>query len=124
MSTVVRTIGRTQTPVVVGRNAEWVIRDRPIRFALVGCGRIAHKHIEAFRAHGEHAELAAVCDNTPGALQLAEQQTGATAYDRYEELLRDPSIDVVVLATPSGMHAEQGILAAQAGKHVITEKPM
>ncbi|HEX6064393.1 MAG TPA: Gfo/Idh/MocA family oxidoreductase, partial [Longimicrobiales bacterium] len=101
-----------------------VIADRKIRFGLVGCGRISYKHIEAFQAHHEFAELTAVCDNATEALRAATQVTGATAYQRYEELLADSSIDVVVLATPSGLHAEQGVAAAAAGKHVVTEKPM
>ena len=101
-----------------------VIADRRIRFGLVGCGRISYKHIEAFQAHHEFAELAAVCDNAPDALRAAGEATGAAAFSRYEELLKDGRIDVVVLATPSGLHAEQGVAAAAAGKHVVTEKPM
>lgn len=115
---------KQQIKLVDTNRPQWVIRDRPIRFGLAGCGRISYKHIEAFRAHADSAELAAVCDSDATALRNAEQITGATAYDRYEDLLRDPSIDVVVLATPSGIHAEQGIQAAEAGKHVVTEKPM
>lgn len=49
---------------------------------------------------------------------------GARAYDSYEELLRQEDIDVVCICTPSGMHPEQTIMAAQAGKHVVCEKPM
>ena len=101
-----------------------VIADRKIRFGLVGCGRISYKHIEAFQAHHEFAELTAVCDNAPDALRAAAQATGATAYSRYDDLLKDGSIDAVVLATPSGLHAEQGVAAAAVGKHVVTEKPM
>lgn len=106
------------------QRADWIIKDRPIRFALVGCGRISNKHIDALKLHGANAELAAVCDLDPAALHRAEELTGATAYASYEAVLRDPSIDVVVLATPSGLHAEQGVAAAHAGKHVVTEKPM
>jgi UDP-N-acetyl-2-amino-2-deoxyglucuronate dehydrogenase len=126
MSTVVQPVHAFQPRPALGlsKRAPWVIADRPIRFGLVGCGRISYKHVEAFQIHKDFARLRAVCDCDPDALRVAEAQTGAEAYDRYEDLLQDPSIDAVVLATPSGMHAEQGIAAAYAGKHVITEKPM
>jgi UDP-N-acetyl-2-amino-2-deoxyglucuronate dehydrogenase len=101
-----------------------VIRDRPIRFAVVGCGRISARHIDALRAYGEHAELVAVCDSEARPREAAELLTGAPGYESLEDLLRRSNADVVVLATPSGLHAEQGIAAARAGRHVITEKPM
>jgi UDP-N-acetyl-2-amino-2-deoxyglucuronate dehydrogenase len=100
------------------------IRDRKIRFALVGCGRIAQNHFEALAKHKERASLVAVCDVDPEALAQAAKQTGAKPCERYEGLLAEAKPDVVVLATPSGLHAEQAILAAQAGRHVMTEKPM
>jgi UDP-N-acetyl-2-amino-2-deoxyglucuronate dehydrogenase len=126
MSKVIKAAGGTppRASLSLTNRAPWIIADRSIRFALVGCGRISYKHVEAFHAHSEHAELAAVCDCEPKALSTAAQASGAAAFDRYEDLLQDPDIDAVVLATPSGMHAEQGIAAARAGKHVITEKPM
>ena len=103
---------------------DWFITNRTIRFALVGCGRISSKHIEAIKAHHDDADLVAVCDVDPNRLEEAAKLTGARPYIRYEELLLQPDIDAVILATPSGLHAEQGIMAAAAGKHVITEKPM
>jgi UDP-N-acetyl-2-amino-2-deoxyglucuronate dehydrogenase len=124
LNTVLQTAAHAHRGIALSRRPAWIIDDRPIRFGLVGCGRISQKHIDAFLAHNDFAELAAVCDCSPDALRDAEKKTGATAYDRYENMLNDPDIDVVVLATPSGMHAEQGIAAAHAGKHVVTEKPM
>ncbi|WP_017926880.1 Gfo/Idh/MocA family protein [Thioalkalivibrio sp. HL-Eb18] len=101
------------------------ITDRRIRLALVGCGRIAQKHIDALEKHAENIELAAVCDIDPAALAQAEVRTGAPGYRHLSNLLeQDPGLDGVVLCTPSGVHARQAILAAEAGKHVITEKPM
>jgi UDP-N-acetyl-2-amino-2-deoxyglucuronate dehydrogenase len=101
-----------------------IIRDRKIRFALVGCGRISGKHIEAIRAHDQDAELVAVCDTDPEALRVAAKQTGAQAYPDLDSLLPQSEADVVVLATPSGLHPEQAIKVAQSGRHVMTEKPM
>jgi UDP-N-acetyl-2-amino-2-deoxyglucuronate dehydrogenase len=100
------------------------IRDRPIRFALAGCGRISKNHIDSLKKHGEYAELVAVCDIDHNALEAVQAATRAEAFLRYEDLLQKSNADVVVLATPSGLHAEQTVLAAKAGKHVITEKPM
>lgn len=97
---------------------------RSIRFALVGCGRIAPSHYEALARHAEHAQLVAVCDNDPKALAAAEARTGARGYSSLDLLLSGCDCDVVVLATPSGLHASQAIRAAEAGRHVVTEKPM
>ena len=97
---------------------------RRIRFALVGCGRIWKNHVEALKKHSKSAEVVAVCDIDENVLEAAEGATGAQGYLAYEDLLRDSEADVVVLSTPSGLHAEQAIRAAQSGKHVITEKPM
>jgi UDP-N-acetyl-2-amino-2-deoxyglucuronate dehydrogenase len=104
--------------------APFPINDRPIRFALVGCGRIAANHIEALRQHAGRAEWAGVCDQRPQALQAAVERTGAAGFSSLAELLQGCDADVVVLATPSGLHPRQAIRAAQAGRHVLTEKPM
>lgn len=100
------------------------IGDRKIRFALIGCGRIADKHFESFRTHADRVELKAVCDIDSTALELAAKKTGAEGYSSLDALLDAGGIDVVVLTTPSGIHADQGIQAARAGIHVMTEKPM
>jgi UDP-N-acetyl-2-amino-2-deoxyglucuronate dehydrogenase len=97
---------------------------RKIRFALVGCGRIAAKHFEALAEHAKHAEVVAVCDIDPKALAAAVESTGAKGFAELDDLLASGLADVVVLATPSGLHAEQGIRSAKAGLHVVTEKPM
>ena len=100
------------------------IADRPIRFALIGCGRISANHLQALKQHAGRAELVAVCDIRPEALALAVAQTGAAGFDSLTELLDRSNADVVVLATPSGLHPLQAMQAARAGRHVLTEKPM
>jgi UDP-N-acetyl-2-amino-2-deoxyglucuronate dehydrogenase len=100
------------------------IQDRKIRFALTGCGRIATNHFSALEKHVENAELIAVCDTDPIALKKAVACTGATGYHSHGELLEKSRADVVVLATPSGLHSLQAIEAADRGLHVVTEKPM
>jgi UDP-N-acetyl-2-amino-2-deoxyglucuronate dehydrogenase len=98
--------------------------DRKVRFALVGCGRISPNHIQAIAAHAERAELVAVCDIDPCALRAAEAKSGAKGYCSLDALLADSDADAVILATPSGLHAEQAVQVAHAGRHVVTEKPM
>lgn len=104
--------------------APYPIVDRPIRFALVGCGRIAASHVDALRQHAARAQLVAVCDNRADALAAAAARTGAAPFASLDALLDGSDADVVVLATPSGLHPRQAMRAAQAGRHVVTEKPM
>lgn len=101
-----------------------VIKDRKIRFAVVGCGRIAANHFAALEKHRETAELAAVCDTEPAALARAVQRTGAQPYASLTDLLARTDLDAIVLCTPSGLHSQQAIKAAERGVHVVTEKPM
>jgi len=100
------------------------ITDRRIRFALVGCGRIAKNHFASIRQHEARCELVDVCDVDPDALARAVEETGATGHRRIEDMLETTSADCVVLATPSGLHPSQAILVAESGRHVMTEKPM
>jgi UDP-N-acetyl-2-amino-2-deoxyglucuronate dehydrogenase len=100
------------------------IQDRKIRFALAGCGRIAANHFEAMKSHAQRAELVAVCDPDPAALEAACSKTGAPGFAGYTQMLAGARADCVVLATPSGLHPAQAIEAARAGFHVMTEKPM
>ena len=103
---------------------EFPITDRPVRFALVGCGRISANHIEALRQHAAQAQLVAVCDPQPEALAAAVAVTGAAGFGTLDTLLAAGGVDIVALATPSGLHPRQAMQAARAGVHVLTEKPM
>ena len=100
------------------------ITNRRIRFALVGCGRIAGKHLEALERHADRAELVALADSNPKALEAAMARTRAPGFASLDELLAKSNADTIVLATPSGLHAGQTVRAAEAGRHVVTEKPM
>ena len=98
--------------------------DRKVRFALVGCGRIASNHFEAVRKHASRCELTDVCDVDPAALALAVDKTGARGHSSLSALLAATSADCVVLTTPSGLHPAQTTEVARAGLDVMTEKPM
>ena len=96
----------------------------PLRFAIVGCGTIAPTHAEALTAlpPGE-AELTACCDLVPERAEAFAARFGCRVLP-YETILNNPDIDAVSICTPSGLHAEFGVRALQAGKHVVVEKPM
>ncbi|MFB7375768.1 Gfo/Idh/MocA family protein, partial [Streptomyces sp. NPDC056222] len=95
------------------------VLDRKIRFALVGCGRIAQSHINAMRQHADRIELTDVCDVDPAALQKAVEDTGAVGHRKLSDMLASTTADIVVLTTPSGLHPEQAVEIAAAGKHVM-----
>jgi UDP-N-acetyl-2-amino-2-deoxyglucuronate dehydrogenase len=100
------------------------VRDRKIRFALVGCGRISANHFDALDRHKERAELVGVCDIDAEALARAQTRTGAPGFRSLDALLAGTDPDLVILSTPSGLHADQAIQVAATGRHVMTEKPM
>ena len=92
-----------------------------IGFGVVGLGMGAH-HAKAV-SDAEGARLVAVCDVDEGRLRKVASEYGVKAYRNYEDLLADPDVQVVNICTPSGMHADMGIKAVQAGKHILVEKP-
>ena len=100
------------------------ILDRKIRFALVGCGRIAQAHLGAIAKHADRCELTDVCDVDGAALEAVSSQTGARPHRELSGMLANSEADVVVLTTPSGLHPEQAIDVAASRRHVMTEKPM
>jgi UDP-N-acetyl-2-amino-2-deoxyglucuronate dehydrogenase len=101
-----------------------VINDRKIRIAVVGCGRIAKNHFGSIEQYSSAFELVAVCDVDPAALSEHTQRHQVPGYADMAEMLKNERIDVVALCTPSGLHPQQAILAAQHKVHVLTEKPM
>ena len=94
-----------------------------IGFAIVGGGVIGPLHAQAIAAQPD-ARLVAVCDIVPGAAEKLASQYGAEAMTDLDAMLARDDIQIVNVCVPSGLHAEIGIKAAQAGKHVICEKPI
>src|SRR5665213_2712105 len=98
-----------------------------LKFALIGCGRIAPKHVDALMSGAvKGAELVAVCDTDFSKAEVFAKKHGVKAYsDRFEMLEQMGSeIDVVSILTPSGLHAQHTIDVAGYRKHVVVEKPM
>ena len=98
--------------------------DRPVRVGIIGSQFEADIHAASI-ALGAAAEIAAICSPTPGhAEELAGRYGVTTTYRDYQDLLADPSIEMITIAAPNHLHAPITIDAAAAGKHVVVEKPM
>lgn len=103
-----------------------------LKFAIVGCGRISYKHVEALVHNREEAELVAVCDvikeNAVAKKEDYKKSMGngveVSVYTDYKEMLEKEQIDVVTIATESGYHPEIAIYCMNKHKHIIVEKPM
>jgi len=94
-----------------------------IRIAVVGCGRISKNHFDAI-ARVEGLTLVGVADSIAERARAAGVANDVPAFESLEAMLAGVECDVVAIATPSGLHPVHGIVAASAGKHVVSEKPM
>ena len=93
-----------------------------IKFAIIGCGRIAQRHAEHINNYGE---LVAVCDIvTDKATALAEKYHAKKYLTVEELLLNEKTVDVVSVCSPNGLHATHAMASLRAGFHVLVEKPM
>jgi len=98
--------------------------DRKIRIAIVGCGRISKKHFESIESHSGQLELVSVCDIDTNILSASYKKYHLPTYLHLDEMMKNEDLDLVVLCTPSGLHAQQTEIVAKYGVNVITEKPM
>lgn len=96
---------------------------KTFRVGIVGAGIIGRVHAKALEGV-DNANVVAIAEIREEAGKKLAAEQDAVWYASYTEMLANPDIDLVILGTPSGLHPEQTILAAQAGKHIITEKPM
>ena len=92
--------------------------------ALIGCGRISKNHFESINQLSNDLKLVAVCDIIEERARAAGEKYGVDWYTDYDKMLERDDIDIISICTPSGLHPEHGIKAAQKGIHVISEKPM
>jgi predicted dehydrogenase len=101
---------------------------KQVRYAVVGCGHIAQVAVlPAFGNARRNSKLAALVSGDPVKRRELSRQYGvahACAYEEYDALLKSGDIDAVYIALPNHLHAEYAIRAAQAGMHVLVEKPM
>ncbi|HTR22563.1 MAG TPA: Gfo/Idh/MocA family oxidoreductase [Terriglobales bacterium] len=98
-----------------------------IRFGIIGCGWVGDlKHIPNYSKHPE-TKIEALCDIDEAAMERAIKKYNldpVKTYTDYKKMVQDPNIDVVVVATPHGLHCEMTVAAFKAGKHVLCEKPI
>jgi predicted dehydrogenase len=96
-----------------------------LRWGLIGCGDIARRRVAPALSDAECSELIAVSRARSELAATFAKDFGAKRwYAQWRDLLNDDEIDAVYIATPVHLHAEQAIAAAEAGKHVLCEKPM
>jgi predicted dehydrogenase len=94
------------------------------RFGVIGAGLWGQAHAEVYATH-PWAELTAVCDSDRSRAESLAKRFGAPrVYTDYREMVKDPAVDAVAVATPDFAHAGPVVAAAEAGKHVHSEKPL
>lgn len=97
---------------------------RTLKVGVIGVGGIARTHFPGWK-ESPHAEMAAFADVNPAALERRGHEEGiARLYDRPEDLIADPDIDIVDVCTPNMYHTPLTVAALDAGKHVLCEKPL
>jgi len=94
-----------------------------IGIGIVGCGMIANFHAKAI-ADTEGAKLVACVDRNPDLASAFGEKQGCRPHSTLESMLADPDVQAVSICTPSGVHLDPAVAAAEAGKHVIVEKPL
>jgi 1,5-anhydro-D-fructose reductase (1,5-anhydro-D-mannitol-forming) len=94
-------------------------------WGIIGIGGIADKGFAPHIQELNESELVAVVSRDQGRADAFAKKHGAgRAYTSYAEMLADADVDVVAITTPNGLHRDQAIAAAQAGKHILSDKPL
>ncbi len=101
--------------------------DRVLGVGLVGVGWVAAQHLQAFQSNPQ-ARIVALCGRNEARARARLSKAGVSVPDarfttRYRDLLNAPDIDIISIATPNHLHADQAVAAARAGKHLLLEKP-
>ena len=99
-------------------------KNKKIRIAVVGCGRISKNHFDSIKTHQNNIELISICDINPKVLSQCERQHNVKGYLDLGRMLDSENLDLVAICTPSGIHADQAEMCAGHGVNVMTEKPM
>ena len=99
-------------------------KNKKIRIAVVGCGRISDNHFSSIDAHNKDIKLISICDNDQQVLSQHQEKYKVNAYLDLEEMLKNEQLDLIAICTPSGIHAYQTELCAKYNVNVMTEKPM
>jgi UDP-N-acetyl-2-amino-2-deoxyglucuronate dehydrogenase len=96
-----------------------------LKIAIIGCGRISKNHFESIKKFENYAEITCCCDPIEDRAKEKAIEYGIKKYyTSYQELLDKEKLDLVCICTPSGLHPEHGIMAAEKKINVLVEKPM
>lgn len=93
-----------------------------LNIVIIGCGDMGNQHASAWKAR-EDCKIVAVCDPLVDRMQKMVEKTGAKGYERHEDAIAHPGVDVVSVCVPVCFHAPIAIFALDRRKHVLTEKP-
>ncbi|PKR76822.1 gfo/Idh/MocA family oxidoreductase [Halalkalibacillus sediminis] len=96
---------------------------RKVKFGILSTANIAKKALIPAMKRAENVELVAISSGSGKAKQVAEELDIAKSYESYDELLQDPEIEAVYIPLPNHLHKEWVFKAAEAGKHILCEKP-
>ena len=96
----------------------------PISVGLIGAGGIADQHILGYHAHADRIGVRAVADVDPSAVRRRVSELGATGFADYRELIAESGVDAVDICLPHHLHHDAIVRAADAGKHILCEKPL
>ena len=100
-----------------------MIKNKTYGFGIIGCGMISEVHAEVIKAL-DNARLVGVCSNSPEKAAAFAEKHGTACYPDADTLLALPEVEIAVICTPSGTHAELTVKALRAGCHVLVEKPL
>lgn len=97
-----------------------------LKVAIVGCGGIAHPHVVGWQAIPKMAQITALCDVSSAGVQRYVEMLGnkPERHSDFKSLVKDKSIDAVDICLPHHLHKDAIIAAAEAGKHILCEKPL
>ncbi|MEE1649895.1 Gfo/Idh/MocA family oxidoreductase [Brachybacterium sp. J144] len=96
----------------------------PVRIGLIGGGGIAGAHLKGYATIPDRVKVTAIADAVPETVEKRVAETGATGYADFRELVQDPNVDAVDICLPHHLHKDAIVAAAEAGKHILCEKPL
>lgn len=96
----------------------------PVRIGIIGGGGIANAHLNGYRQIPDRVTITAIADASEETLAKRVEETGATGYADFTEMVKDPNVDAVDICLPHHLHTPAIVAAAEAGKHILCEKPL
>lgn len=97
--------------------------DKKVRVGLVGCGAMGNEHLKIL-SRRRAVQIVGVCDERPDRAQRMGAAHSAPVWTDFESFIEEASLDALHICSPSGHHADQGMVAAERGIHILCEKPL